>query len=107
MITREEYLNAIQLIYDYRDQFCKEVDDLKLINPEDYVHDHLDMSIINNLCIYSGCDNEYGFNLTRHTKVKDFKIDVPLKEIRRIRGIGNRSIEQLIEFCTKINIKLK
>ena len=65
------------------------------------------MYVVNSLTRFSqSAYNNYGLNINRETKVKDFKINMPLKQIRRIGGLGGR-MEQLIEFCTKINIKLK
>ena len=107
MITREEYLKAVQLIQDYKVQINSEIDGLNLIHQEDLVSDHLKSSIVNGLICYSQGGTNFKLNINKETRVKDFKINVPLKEIRRIRGLGNRGIEELIEFCTKINIKLK
>ena len=108
MITREEYLKAVQLIQDYRVQINSEIDGLNLIHQEDLISDHLNMYVVNSLTRFSqSAYNNYGLNINRETKVKDFKINMPLKQIRRIGGLGGRGMEQLIEFCTKINIKLK
>ena len=108
MITREEYLKAVQLIQDYRIQINSEIDGLNLIHQEDLISDHLNMYVVNSLTRFSqSAYNNYGLNIDRQTKVKDFKINMPLKQIRRIGGLGGRGMEQLIEFCTKINIKLK
>ena len=108
MITREEYLKAVQLIQDYRVQINSEIDGLNLIHQEDLISDHLNMYVVNSLTRFSqSAYNNYGLNIDRETKVKDFKINMPLKQIRRIGGLGGRGMEQLIEFCTKINIKLK
>ena len=108
MITREEYLKAVQLIQDYRIQINSEIDGLNLIHQEDLISDHLNMYVVNSLTRFSqSAYNNYGLNINRETKVKDFKINMPLKQIRRIGGLGGRGMEQLIEFCTKINIKLK
>ena len=108
MITREEYLKAVQLIQDYRVQINSEIDGLNLIHQEDLISEHLNMYVVNSLTRFSqSAYNNYGLNIDRQTKVKDFKINMPLKQIRRIGGLGGRGMEQLIEFCTKINIKLK
>jgi len=108
MITREEYLKAVQLIQDYRIQINSEIDGLNLIHQEDLISEHLNMYVVNSLTRFSqSAYNNYGLNIDRQTKVKDFKINMPLKQIRRIGGLGGRGMEQLIEFCTKINIKLK
>ena len=107
MITREEYLKAVKLINDYRVQINSEIDGLNLIHQEDLITDHLKMSIVNALMFYSqSAYNDYDLNINRETRVKDFKINMPLKQIRRINRIGNRGVEELIEFCTKINIKI-
>ena len=105
MITREEYLKAVQLIQDYRIQINSEIDGLNLIHEEDLVSDHLNRNVLEALICYSECETNFKLNINRNTKVKDFKINVQLKEIRRIRGLGNIRIEELIEFSTKINIK--
>tara|TARA_R110002167_G_scaffold47387_2_gene140371 strand:+ start:575 stop:952 length:378 start_codon:yes stop_codon:yes gene_type:complete len=107
MITREEYLKAVQLIQDYRIQINSEIDGLNLIHQEDLVSDHLNRKILHALIYYAQGNTKFKLNINKEIKVKDFKLNVPLKEIRRIRGIGNRGMEELIEFCTKINIKIK
>ena len=107
MITREEYLKAVQLIQDYRVQINSEIDGLNLIHQEDLVSDHLNRKILHALIYYAQGNTKFKLNINKEIKVKDFKLNVPLKEIRRIRGIGNRGMEELIEFCTKINIKIK
>lgn len=107
MITREEYLKAVQLIKDYRIQINSEIDGLNLIHQEDLISDHLNRNILEALISYSQGRTNFKLNINTETKVKDFVINVPLKEIRRIKGIGARGVEELIEFCTKINIKLK
>ena len=66
------------------------------------------MYVVNSLTRFSqSAYNNYGLNINRETKVKDFKINMPLKQIRRIGGLGGRGMEQLIEFCTKNKYKTK
>ena len=79
MITREEYLKAVQLIQDYRVQINSEIDGLNLIHQEDLISDHLNMYVVNSLTRFSqSAYNNYGLNINRETKVKDFKINMPL-----------------------------
>ena len=102
MITREEYLKAVQLIYDYKEQVFNDVQNqinvLNVINPNDRVYDHISVKIFNILKAID-CDVD--------VKVKDFKADFTIKEIKKCRGMGKKTLKELTDFCDKIDIKLK
>ena len=102
MITREEYLKALQLIYDYKEQVYNDVqnqiDVLNVINPNDYVKDHLSVKLLNILNVIE-CDV--------NVKVKDFKADFTIEEVKQCRGMGKKTLKELTDFCNKIDIKLK
>jgi hypothetical protein len=98
MITREEYLKAVQLIFYYRNQVNKEVEELNIINPNDMVKDYISMKLINILKAV-----EWDYDL----KVKDFKADFTIEEIKQCRGMGKKTLKELTDFCNKIDIKLK
>ena len=101
MITREEYLNAIQLIYDYKEQVYKDIqnqiDVLNIIKPNDRVYDHLSVKLLNILSC-TGLDWD--------VEVKDFKIDLSINELKQCRGMGKVTLKELTDFCDKIDIKL-
>ena len=61
------------------------------------------------LSITDVCNFKCGYCLPNGYQVdkSDNRTFLKKEEIRRIKGIGARGVEELIEFCTKINIKLK
>lgn len=102
MITREEYLKALELIYNYKEQVYNDVNDqinvLNVINPNDRVHEHISVKVFNILKAID-CDVD--------VKVKDFKVDFTIKEIKQCRGMGKKTLKELTDFCNKIDVKLK
>ena len=102
MITREEYLKALQLIYEYKEQVYNDVqnqiDVLNVINPNDMVKDNISMKLRS---ILKAVEWDYD------VKVKDFKPDFTIKEIKQCRGMGKKTLKELTDFCNKIDIKLK
>lgn len=104
MITREEYLKAVELICDYREQeiikakeLDKQVKEI-CINPNDIVNEHLSVKLLNILKVIE-CDID--------VKVKEFKLDFTIQEIKQCRGMGKKTLKELTDFCNKIDIKIK
>jgi len=102
MITREEYLKALQLIYDYKEQVNNDVqnqiDVLNLINPNDYVKHHISTRLF--YCLLAG------EIVVRETKIKDFEFNLSKQQLMQFRNLGKKSYNEFLEFCDKINIKL-
>ena len=70
MITREEYLKAVQLIQDYRVQINSEIDGLNLMHQEDLVSDHLNRKILHALIYYAQGNTKFKLNINKElTKV--------------------------------------
>jgi DNA-directed RNA polymerase alpha subunit len=99
MITKEEFLKAVEIINTYTEQVKKETIAYKIDLKETLIED-VGFSIrARNLLAFGLALNPF------ETKVKELS-KVSKREMFLLRGYGKKTISEIIYFCEKANIKL-
>ena len=111
MITKKDYLNALQIVKDYKLQLEAELNDINSI-----LEDNLDLKL--SCCNFSDRAKFYlierlktkvdvninQYSLHEYT-LRDF-ISVRKKELIRMRNCGVKTVKEISDFFLSINIKI-
>jgi DNA-directed RNA polymerase alpha subunit len=99
MITKEEFLKAVDTINAYLEQAKKETVAYKIDLSETVIEDVGFSARARNLLAFGLKLNPF------ETKIKELS-KVSRREMYLLRGYGKKSISEIIHFCEKANIKL-
>ena len=99
MITKEEFLKAVETINAYTEQVKKETITYD-VDLQETIIENLDFSVRTKNTL----KGHFGLNPFEH-KVKDLS-KISRNKLCKLRGVGSKTISEIIFFCDKANIKL-
>ena len=105
--THEEYENAMKIVKAYKLQCEKAIEEIDIETNEKsnvfFSDVHTSVRLFNSIC-----DNASLLGLPEYNKIKMYHFkEVNLSEVRRIRKIGEKSIEELQILCKEYGVALK
>jgi hypothetical protein len=117
MITKEQFLAAVEIINKYKQQCIEKIesycnDDIKFIksnfiDKDDYikaaVNDVITVRLYNVLMVYFRTYHSIRYDELHLLKFSDLSY-LSMKDFRKVRNVGKRSYDELKEILNKLNI---